>query len=413
METAQEKTEAAKSLGFPCKSCGNLLEYSPERGKLFCEYCKGEEEISSEKIEAPEYLYDPSSDVATAPNWEEEGDLSLVCPSCGAETVTAAIRHSVNCPFCGSHYVREPSPSQKILRPETLIPFGIGKNQAKERFHKWAKRRLLAPRAFRKNATAPDMQGVYLPHFTFDTDLLTAYRGEGGRTHVQTYTVRVNGKTQTRTRTYTVWYPIAGSNRMQLDDLPFCASGSVDSKLLDKIRPFSGKVLNVYNPAFLAGFMAERYSLGPRDGFETVKNLAERKMIEEIKRQEGYDSYRMMSYDHTYNRVLFKHILLPVWMSTYRFREKAYPFFVNGETGKAAGKAPLSPLKVALLVLFSIGLIALLSLLFAGAGESLFIAPPSLPELSVAPLSCGVLYTVGKKEELPPPEAEESDEYTE
>lgn len=410
---AQEKNEIAKSLGFPCKSCGSLLEYSPERGKLFCEYCKGEEDIPSEKIEAPEYLYDPTSETASAPNWEEEGDLSLICPSCGAETVTAAIQHSVSCPFCGSHYVCEPTASQRIIRPETLIPFRIGKAEAKQRFHKWAKRRLLAPNAFRRAAAAPDMQGVYLPHFTFDTDLFTAYRGEGGRTRVETYTVRVNGKTQTRTRTYTVWYPIAGSHRMQLDDLPFCASGSVDTKLLDKIRPFSGKVLNVYNPAFLAGFVAERYSLGPGEGFAEIKGLAERRMAEEIKRREGYDSYRLMSYDHTYNRVLFKHILLPVWMSTYRFREKAYPFFVNGETGKAAGKAPLSPLKVALLALFSIGLIALLSVLFAGAGESLLIAPPSLPELSVAPLSVGALYALEKKEELPPPEETENREEAE
>ncbi len=413
METVQKEAKTSESRGFPCRSCGNLLRYSPERGKLFCEYCQGEEEIPSQKIEAPEYLYDPQSESASAPDWEEEGSLSLVCPSCGAETVTGAIEISVRCPFCGSHYVREPAPSQAIIRPETLVPFGIGQKAAAERFQKWAKRRLLAPRAFRKNATAPDMQGVYLPHFTFDTDLSTTYRGEGGRTHVQTYTVRVNGKTQTRTRTYTVWYPIAGSRRMQLDDLPFCASKSVDRKLLDKIRPFSGKVLNVYNPAFLAGFVAERYSLGPRDGFAEIKSLSERKMVEEIKRQEGYDSYRMMSYDHTYNKVLFKHILLPVWMATYRFRDRAYPFLVNGETGKAAGKAPLSPLKVALLVLLSLGLLILLSILFASAGESLLITPPSLPELSAAPLAVGTLYAAKKDAPHTPPETEESDGYTE
>ncbi len=409
METAQEKTKTAQSRGFPCKSCGNLLEYSPEQGKLFCEYCKSLEDIPSQKIEAPEYLYDPTSESASAPNWEEEGDLSLVCPSCGAETVTGAIEISVSCPFCGSHYVREPAPSQKILRPETLIPFTVGRAEAAGRFQKWAKRRLLAPNAFRRAATAPEMQGVYVPHFTFDTDLFTAYRGEGGRTHVQTYTVRVNGKTQTRTRTYTVWYPIAGGNRMLFDDLPFCASKSVDGKLLDKIRPFSGKVLNVYNPAFLAGFVAERYSLGPRDGFAVIKSLAERKMVEEIKRQEGYDSYRMMRYDHTYNKVLFKHILLPVWMSTYRFRDRAYPFFVNGETGKAAGKAPLSPLKVALVTLLSIGLLVLLSLLFAGAGESLLIAP-TLPELTVAPMAVGALCLTEKEEEASPPEEADGEE---
>ncbi len=375
METAQEKTTNAKSCGFPCKSCGNLMEYSPERGKLFCEYCQRDEEIPSQKIEAPEYLYNPDSESAEAPDWEDEAAVSLLCPSCGAETVSAAEVMSVSCPFCGSHYVREPEFRQKVIRPETLIPFTIGKNDAADRFTKWARRRLLAPRDFRKGIKAPPMQGVYVPHFTFDTDLSTAYRGEGGRTKTETYTVRVNGKSQVRTRTYTVWYPISGKNNMYIDDIPFCASKSIDGKLLDKIRPFSGKVLNVYNPAFLAGFVAERYSLGPKDGFLSAKTLAERRMEEAIKRERDYDSYRFMQYDHTYNKVLFKHILLPVWMSTYRYRDRAYPFFVNGESGKAAGKAPLSAWKIALLSVLGAALITLLTLLFMSIGNSMLIAP--------------------------------------
>lgn len=38
----------------------------------------------------------------------------------------------------------------------------------------------------------------------------------------------------------------------------------------------------------------------------------------------------------------------PVWLSSYTYRGKIYRFMVNGETGRVAGKAPVSPLKVLL-----------------------------------------------------------------
>jgi hypothetical protein len=50
--------------------------------------------------------------------------------------------------------------------------------------------------------------------------------------------------------------------------------------------------------------------------------------------------------------VKFKHVLLPVWMSAYRF-------LVNGQTGEVAGESPLSWQKVTFLV---IGIVILLVL---------------------------------------------------
>ena len=382
--TAEKKVP--KSHAFPCSSCGNRMVYSPASGNLLCPYCKSESPIESRTVEAPEYLYDPTSETASAPNWEAEGESVLVCPACGAETVSDAVDMTVACPFCGSHYVTEPAPAKPILRPETMVPHMLTREKANELFAKWVRRRYLAPRAFRRANHNADMQGVYLPYFTYDTDLFTTYSGQGGRRRTVSYTVRVNGKTQRRTKTVIDWYPISGTHQLYLDDTPCCASLHADEKLLKKIEPFSTKVLKVYNPAYLAGFVAERYTLGLKQGFDRIRPLAESRMESAIKSSRGYDTYRGMRYGHEYRKITFKHILLPVWLSSYRYREKAYSFMVNGESGKVAGRAPLSALKIAMLVTGGIALFALLVYLLMLSGDSsLLISPPDVAALPAPP----------------------------
>ena len=67
-----------------------------------------------------------------------------------------------------------------------------------------------------------------------------------------------------------------------------------------------------------------------------------------------------MHYDYRYERVKFKHILLPVWLSSYTYREKIFQFLVNGESGRVAGHAPRSFWKIFLLVVGGLGLLVLL-----------------------------------------------------
>ena len=43
-------------------------------------------------------------------------------------------------------------------------------------------------------------------------------------------------------------------------------------------------------------------------------------------------------------------ILLPIYLLTYRYRDKIYRFLINGQTGKMAGDKPLSPWRIALAV---------------------------------------------------------------
>ena len=335
-QDTDKKPIVQKAIGFPCLQCGNQMSFSPERGQLYCSYCKTEKEIPDKEIEAAEYMYFPEDEHFEAPVWENEPGQVLTCPSCGADTVLGAAAMTATCPFCSSHYVTEAPADKAVISPETMIPFRISEAAAGNSFTEWVKKQWLAPRKFKKEAKKPEMKGIYIPF--------------GGKRRIEHYTVRVNGKTQTRTRTRTDWYPIGGQMHLDFDNIPCPATKKIDRALLDKLGGYSLKVLNVYNPAYLAGFLAERYSIGISDGFDIVRKTMELRMANHIQSSLHYDTYRGMQYNHHYEAVKFKHILLPLWLAAYSFHGKVYQFMVNGETGRSAGRAPLSALKIALLI---------------------------------------------------------------
>ena len=363
-QASTEKKHSLSAVGFPCASCGSQTVYDPASGELLCPYCRSITDIKEKEIEAPEYIFCPDTDTYDAPNWDDEGMQTLSCTSCGADIVQSTASVTSKCPFCGSAYVTEYTGDHTIISPETMIPFRVTRETAADSYARWAKKRFCAPSSFKKNATAENLTGVYLPYFTFDQDMTTEFSGQGGRDRVVYYTVRENGKTVTRSRVVTDWFPYFGVHHMSFDDAPVCASRKIDRELLSRVGSFSLKVLSVYDPAYLAGFVAERYDISLKSSYETANATFEARVEQDIRRRGRYDHYRFMRYDHHADRIKFKHILLPVWNGVCHYGKKVYPFVVNGETGQAAGRAPVSPFRVLLAVLGSCAAIALLTFLF-------------------------------------------------
>jgi len=58
----------------------------------------------------------------------------------------------------------------------------------------------------------------------------------------------------------------------------------------------------------------------------------------------------------------FKHILLPVYISSYRYNAKDYHFYINGQTGTISGTHPYSFWKIFFLILFIILIIAVIAI---------------------------------------------------
>ena len=66
------------------------------------------------------------------------------------------------------------------------------------------------------------------------------------------------------------------------------------------------------------------------------------------------DTYRNLRIHPDYSRKTFKHILCPIWIIGYQYRGKTYQGALNAVTGKAYAKFPISPWKVAFVVLLAL-----------------------------------------------------------
>jgi hypothetical protein len=81
----------------------------------------------------------------------------------------------------------------------------------------------------------------------------------------------------------------------------------------------------------------------------------------------GGDTQQALRVSHRFADERFKHLLLPIWISAYRYRGRPYQFLVNGQTGEVTGRAPFSVIKVTALCLF---LATLLLMVYALSSRS-------------------------------------------
>ena len=134
------------------------------------------------------------------------------------------------------------------------------------------------------------------------------------------------------------------------------------------LEPWDLQNLKAYEPAYLAGFRAQRYQVDLAKGFERAKELALPTIESAIRTDIGGNEQRITGVDTHYSNITFKHILLPVYAGAYRFNGKIYQIVVNGRTGEIQGDRPYSIWKIAALVLF-LGFLLMIVLLIASAGR--------------------------------------------
>lgn len=343
---------------FPCQSCGANLQYKPGTTALKCGYCGHENEISD----------------AGAPNAHEEKDFAsalkefraaeqaatvsgqlVKCQSCAAEFTLEPNVTASECVFCGSPVVVEAAQAE-LFKPQGILPFSIEAKKARALFKEYIDGLWFAPSALNaKTARETGIGGIYVPYWTYDANTVSYYDGERGEDREESYTDS-EGKRQTRT--VTDWYPASGVVRNGFDDVLVVATKSLPENKVDALEPWDLENLAGYTDSYLSGFQAERYSVDPETGFGVAKSKMEPTINASIRRDIGGDRQRIHSVDTRHFDVTFKHVLLPVYASAYRFKDKVYRFVVNGRTGEVQAERPYSVIKIAFAVAVVIGVIA-------------------------------------------------------
>ncbi len=344
-----------------CKGCGGVLKFAPGTTSIACPYCGAANEIQGEKEKInyqPEEI-DYEKFLRNGLQQEQKQTITTVkCTGCGAECTLKPNVTSDECGFCGTSLVLESGSTSSILKPKSLLPFKVQQREGGELFQKWLSSLWFAPNDISQSRPAERLKGIYIPYWTFDSYTYTDYAGERGDDYQvsETYTDS-NGTVQTRMITKTRWYYVSGHVEDDFDDVLVAASNSLPRNYVRGLEPWDLNSLVPYDDQYLSGFQTEHYQVELQQGFEYGKEVMKEEIANHVRRHIGGDHQRIGTMDTKYTNITFKHILLPLWICSYRYNDKIFRFMINARTGEVQGERPYSWIKITLAVLAALLLV--------------------------------------------------------
>ncbi|MEB3294422.1 MAG: hypothetical protein VKJ24_14785 [Synechococcales bacterium] len=355
---------------FPCTACGAKLEFNPKAGRLKCPYCGHEEAVPEnpdELIEIPYEDYLATRKVQTT--LLSETALEVACPGCRARITFQPPDVAGNCPFCGTSIVAKGEKAHPVVTPNGILPCKIPQKEARDRIRAWMGNNWFVPSSLKKIAQQEGLQGIYLPFWTYDSQTDTAYNGQRGDYYytTETYTTtNSEGETVTETREvrHTAWHPVSGQVDRWFDDILIPATTQLTEKQLKRLAPWQLQDCVPYDPAYLASFKAQRYQVPLEAGLERAKTEMGQVITHDVRHDIGGDEQQITHLQTDYSDITFKHVLLPVWLSAYRYNNRQYQVMVNAQTGQVYGKRPYSAGKIAIAVVAGIAVAAGIIFLF-------------------------------------------------
>lgn len=356
---------------IPCRECGGTLSYAPGTTVLKCEFCGSENTIDAagdaaavaeahKELDFHEAIRNLASSAAT------EEVKAIKCPGCAAEVSFDANALAEECPFCATALTRDQATVSRHPKAQAVLPFAFEERTAREKMKDWLGGLWFAPSALKQYAEAGrPMAGTYLPHYTYDAEGDAWYRGERGDAYYVTRTRTVTRDGETREESYQSreidWTPVSGHVFHSFDDVLVPASETMGRQARtdeEGQRTWDLAELKPYRTEFLAGFRAETPTLGIEDGFGKAREVMKRRLEREARNDIGGDEQRLHSVDDNYSAISFKHVLLPVWLASYRYNNKPYSVVINGRTGEVRGERPYSAIKIAIAVVVGLAVIA-------------------------------------------------------
>lgn len=303
-----------------CQTCKNLVD--PE--DLFCGNC-------GRQVAGPAVDTEQGSSSAEI----EEGFVGFDCETCGASITFDSTQQGLRCAFCGSVTLKRQMSATGRIRASWLIPFQVAREAAVRAFSAWTSRGFFRPFGFQRGAKLSSMSPVLIPFWVFRA-----------RTH--TYYAADTSATPAFARAS--WCPVSGEMEGEIDEVLVPASGSLSLAEVSGIEPFDFQGSRAYERAETQGYAVEDFGLSRRG----ARPLARTRMLE-IERSLASSRVpgksRNVHVNTLFTEMRSEPMLLPVWINAYVFKGTTYRFLVNGQTGKALGKAPFSLAKVALIVL--------------------------------------------------------------
>ncbi len=346
--------EEAQSQAFMCPKCGGHMSYNIQTNQFLCEFCgytqAGEAGDSTWAADRAEQVLDFVIPTRRGHRWAE-AHHQLSCIQCGALSLLPPGTKSLQCPYCGSNQMVEAAEDRELIDPQVIAPFKIDAERAQGNVRAWLGRGFFAPDDLRQAGRQLQLRPAYYSCWTFDGNIEANWSCE----------VQEGYGRSAR------WESRSGVESRFFDDVLVSGVQALTDKELASIEPFKLKDLQAFEPEFLAGWPAIIYDFPLAEASLKARQRVVRQFRGEMStRIEAGKAKRNLKISRAqWSAMTYKHVLLPVWIGTYRYQGKPFNLLVNGQTGKIGGAKPRDTVKVMMAFLIGAVGLVLLALLFA------------------------------------------------
>jgi hypothetical protein len=358
METASPTASPTASAQYRCSNCGAPVTWDPAQGAMTCEHCGHADAVEVPQAEIPEYAI---AEALRAPDHQgyDRPVRRVRCNNCGATVDFDPGSVAGKCAFCAAATVAVVEEEARVWRPESLLPFKVGRDEALAAYRKWLAGLWFRPSNLQRQAKVSETAGVYLPYWTYDAAADSWWTADAGYYYYVTVSYRDSqGRRQTRRERRIRWEPASGRHADSYRNVPIYASQGLPVPMCRAIEPYPWESLVPYDARYLSGFGAEEYVIDASQGWLRGQERMQGWEREKCARLVPGDTHRNLRVNTRFSDAKFKHVLLPVWIAAYQYQGEVFRFLVNGQTGKVEGKAPWSWVKISLAILTALILIA-------------------------------------------------------
>lgn len=326
------------TLTYKCPNCDAGLLFDADTQRFRCEFCCSdfsEQELAdTHAAEAEERAREADE------HFRDEVD-EYYCPSCGAEVIVDKSTAADFCYYCHNPIVMS-GKMTGAMRPTKIIPFKLSREEAKEKFLAYAKSKWFVPRNYFSPEHIDKMKGVYYPFWVTDADTDAAMNAIGKT--IRTW--RSGDYKYTETRSFSVYR----QGRIHFEDITTSALSSEDKAMLEGILPYPLDEYRDFSMPYLQGFVAKKRDVERESIGGEVKGRMN-SYAESLLRDTapGYNLFDVSKLDVAILSSHWEYSLMPIWMLTYKKKDKTYVYAMNGSTGKLYGELPVSIPKLLLL----------------------------------------------------------------
>ena len=343
---------------YKCLNCGGGLRFDPNEQDLICDFCMSK--FTEEELEKEEN----SKKSEEKERQRKEFDDSVkeyYCDSCGAAVIADNNTAADFCYYCHHPLILGHKLSGN-LRPTKIVPFKFNRNEAKDKFIQYAKKKWFLPRDYISSGSIEKITGVYYPFWVTDADTDSEMQGIGK--NIRTWMAGDYRYTETTT------YAVYRRGRLHFEDITTSAISTEDKKMIEGILPYPVEDYTDFSMPYLQGYFAKKRDIERESLSGEVKSRMNSYANTLLTRTTNYS---VMDVNHLDVSILHSHweySLMPIWILTYKKKhetkknkDRMYIYAMNGSTGKVYGELPVSIPKLLLASLGAAVGAALLGLL--------------------------------------------------